>query len=160
MLLMMSGCQNQEEEPSEDDQETMDKKPVVSITYDGREIETNEIRSCFEPECSKESAEPDSIDHQEFTEGVNPTEVKDGESITIEVDGEEPSQIYYSQYFERGQSTIEETTLDKGNEININGENKEDGKERYYVVLEWRNDNDEFLGSLSKAFSIEIEETS
>ncbi|MGP4074691.1 hypothetical protein [Halobacillus sp. K22] len=167
LLLTLAACQPGEMETSDSNSESssgtneaqseskdvLEEKPTVTFTYKGEEIETNKIRGCFAPDCSEDSATVDQINHEEMTEGLEATQVEDGEAIQVHIDGKQPSQTHLSRYYE---STIEGETLEE-NEITIHSASKDGRKERYFVRLDWYNENQEFLGSLSKAFIVNVE---
>ncbi|MFZ0476130.1 MAG: hypothetical protein WAM18_11735 [Halobacillus sp.] len=133
--------------------EALEDRPTLTFTYEGEEIDVNTIRSCFAPDCLKNSATVDQINHKEMTEGLKATQVEDGEAIQVHIDGKEPSQTHLSQYYE---TTIEGETLE-GNEITIHSASKDERKESFFVRLDWYNGNQEFLGSLSKAFVVNVD---
>ena len=134
----------------------LEEKPTVTFTYKGEEIETNMIRGCFAPDCSEDSATVEQMNHEEMTEGLEPTQVEDGEAIQVHIDGKQPSQSHLSRYYE---TTVEGGTLE-GNEITIHSASKDGRKESFFVRLDWYNENQEFLGSLSKAFIVNVDRIS
>ncbi|MCA1010553.1 hypothetical protein [Halobacillus halophilus] len=167
LLLLLAACQPGEtdkptsssdsgsasKETQDESKEVLEERPSVTFTYEGEEIETNDIRSCFAPDCSKNSATIDEMNHKEMTEGLEPMQVKDGKSIQVHIDGKQPSQTHLSRYYD---TTIEGGRLE-GNEITIHSASKDKRKESFYVRLDWYNKNREFLGSISKAFKVNVE---
>ncbi|ASF40608.1 hypothetical protein CEH05_16180 [Halobacillus halophilus] len=167
LLLTLAACQPGDTETSNSNSESssgsakaqseskdvLEERPTVTFTYKGEEIETNKIRGCFVPDCSEDSATVERINHEEMTEGLESTQVEDGEAIQVHIDGKQPSQSHLSRYYE---TTIEGGTLE-GSEITIHSASKDERKESFFVRLDWYNENQEFLGSLSKAFIVNVE---
>ncbi|WP_101842451.1 hypothetical protein [Halobacillus sp. Marseille-P3879] len=146
LIILLSACQS---EPTEEKQK-LDEQPTVTFSYEDEEIDSNNIKGCFVDDCSEENAFVERINHSEFTEGLEPPEVKHGDEIKVEINGQEPTEVYYSRNFDEGTTTQDHTL--NGNKIEIHGE----GTEQYFMVFKWYNENDEFLGALSKAFEIEV----
>jgi len=97
LLITLAACHAGETENSNSDSESssgsneaqngskefLEEKPTVTFTYEGEKIETNMIRGCFAPDCSEDSATVDQMNHEKMTEGLEPTQVEDGEAIQV-----------------------------------------------------------------------------
>ncbi|SFF57024.1 hypothetical protein SAMN05216353_10223 [Halobacillus alkaliphilus] len=163
LLMLLAACQPGETETSNsnsnssesesESKQALEEKPSVTFTYKGEEIEANSIRQCFAPDCSENSATVDQMNHKEMAEGLEPTQVEDGEKIQVHIDGKQPTQTHLSRYYG---TTIEGGTLEE-NEITIHSASKDERKESFFVRLDWYNENQEFLGSVSKAFIVNVD---
>ncbi|MCP3028506.1 hypothetical protein [Halobacillus sp. A5] len=155
-LTLSAACQADEAEPvtpENKEVEPLSEEPSVSLTYDGEEINTKDIKSCFINDCSEESAYVDEINHEEFSDGVEPFQVEEEGQINVEVEGEEPSQVGYSVQYEHGGSTTSEDHTLEGGEIPVHGARDE----KFFLTVNWNDDNGEFQGAVSKAFQVTAE---
>ncbi|WP_082232731.1 hypothetical protein [Halobacillus massiliensis] len=155
-FLLLTACQFGDDSPDKEVIDELNPRPAVSFTYEGEEIDAKDVKSCFRNKCADEGAVTGNLSRNDLTRGLDTSEVKNGDSIKVETQGIEPSEASYSNMFTRGGARSSEDHILERREIEVNGTNKEDGKESYVIYLEWTNEEDEFLGSMTKAFEIEI----
>lgn len=162
LVLFLVGCQtknsisqevneNPGSEVLKSEKEIPEEIPTVRISLGGNEIKTENILECWTENCNQGLLISQDKDLKKFTKGVEPTSMKEGESISIEVDGVKPSKMSYMIQRQEGQTTKVVQKSIEGSRFPIHGE----GKKRVLVSLEWNN-GDELVGFASKAFVLEV----
>lgn len=156
-VFALVGCQQTETTDGDDNgvessTSTVDSESIsIIFMSDGEEVQTETIRECWQPDCSEDSLETSELDLEELTKDLPMVPVSDSSQLEIKTEGPEPTSIsYVVQELEQPTPSIEDVTLEQ-NEIDINGE----GTKNYLVTATWK-ENEEFLGSITKAFNIEV----
>ncbi|WP_079527927.1 hypothetical protein [Halobacillus hunanensis] len=161
LILFLTACQSGDSKASNNsnangEKGNDEKKPTITLSQGNKEITAKLVKECWAENCTEQSAMFEGIDLLEITDNIHPANVEAGKDISIKVDGPKPTKMgYFVQEVELNGTgaSLEDHSLEDS-KIPLH---EEGAKKHYLLIASWYK-GDEFIGSISKAFVLKINE--
>ncbi|MFD2925288.1 hypothetical protein [Halobacillus naozhouensis] len=159
LILFLTACQSSDPNASNgsntnEEKEKYEEKPDITLSQGDKEITAKVVKECWVENCTEQSAKVGDVNLLKITNDLHPTNVTVGKDISIKVDGPKPTKMgYFVQEMELQGASLEDHSLE-GNKIPLH----EGGAKKFYLLSATWYNGDEFVGSISKAFILKINE--
>ncbi|MYL28773.1 hypothetical protein GLW03_02960 [Halobacillus halophilus] len=163
LVVFLGACHSNDQSSTSAENTTENEKnspPLddvdVSLSQDGETISSKSVLYCLPSNnCSEETAKRElrNVELNKMTENASVSPVKEGEEITIHIDGPQPEKISFITETQRNDGFYISDEVVDGRSFVIGGK----GKYTILLTVQWENENGEFEGRVSQAAKLDVE---